>query len=169
MAAKNANPMAIISQGGSAERVRTRKSFPSSASGRPRSQRSTCCVRPVSANNVCVTVRHGQQCISPSRSRSASSLSTWRLDGSPTCSRIDHRTAASNRSSASIVPRSRTPMSVGRRMTLGDTTLTQLAANSRQSALIRYRPPWSDSAGHRRSERGGWIRVDPRERYLAAL
>jgi hypothetical protein len=52
----------------------------------------------------------------PSANRSArpsSSSSTWRLDGSTPCSRIDQRTAASRRSSSSILSRSRIPVSVG--------------------------------------------------------
>ena len=40
--------------------------------------------------------------------RSSRSSSTWRLDGSTPCSRIDHRTAARSRSSASMISRSRT-------------------------------------------------------------
>jgi hypothetical protein len=39
--------------------------------------------------------------------RSSSNSSTWRLAGSPPCSRIDQRTAASSRGSESMVSRSR--------------------------------------------------------------
>jgi hypothetical protein len=42
-----------------------------------------------------------------SAKRSSSNLSTWRLDGSPPCSRMDQRTAARSRSSESMVSRSR--------------------------------------------------------------
>ena len=43
--------------------------------------------------------------------RSSSSSSTWRLGGSSPCSRIDNRTAASSRSSESMVSKSRRPPS----------------------------------------------------------